>query len=1011
MVIKPHKKEGENIEGTLKFLETAYHISEKKYRELIDLIPLGIFEFDLKGIIAFLNPMGFEMLGYTQEDIDNGLSIFSFAPKMELTKVKKMMNALMMGETIEGQEYTALRKTGNSFPVMLYLYPIKEDNKVIGVRGVAFDLSKSKKIEEQLQELLTRYEIMVKAMPDLIFRFDSEGRFIDYHSGLTDELMLPPEEFIGKKITEINFPQNIADRGLEMIKKALRTGEIILDEYQLAYPHGICYYEARYIPIGKNEVLDIIRDITPVKTAHDTIRKIEIEKAVVLDSMSEMFAYFSPDMKLKWVNKSYADNLGINQLEIDGQKCCEIWHDRKIPCNACPVALAAQTGKPHEGEVQTPDGKYWHIRGYPVYDDSGTLVGLSEFCEDITDRKKALEELKLTQFSVDQNPDAAFWMEKDARLFYVNETACKSLGYSKEELLKLKVHDIDILFPVEIWEKHWEDMKENKVMTIESIHKTKEGEEFPVELMINYLEFDGKEYNCAFARNISSRKVDETKLRRAKEKAEEANRVKSDFISNISHEIRTPLNSIIGFSEMLTSHLADTRLKEYASSIRTAGNSLLMLINDILDLSKIEADRLEINPEPVNMRTIIMEVSQIFSVKVARKDLEFIVDVNEKVPELLLMDKIRIRQVLFNLIGNAVKFTDSGYIKLIVDVPNAVTTENGKVGLVICVEDSGVGIEEEYQEEIFSPFVQITRTNQKSLEGTGLGLSITKRLVEMMGGSIQLKSKAGKGASFTVIMDNVGIADNPSYNFDRWESSKTAFKSKQILLVDDSDINRRFVKDNLVESGMEVVEASHGAQGFEKAKKILPDLILLDIMMPVMDGYELMEKLKNDPELAGIPVIALTALAMKEDIDRISSSGFDGFLIKPFHIEELFEKMEGLLESRASILSLKSKEIKKPVQKNDKAYAQAISDALVKIDRDHLPLWKLANELKEFKSIRIFAEGIHETGKDSGIKLLVDYGDKLLMHCDNYDIEKIDRSLAAFPDYVKKMKEIAKNAM
>ena len=429
------------------------------------------------------------------------------------------------------------------------------------------------------------------------------------------------------------------------MQEALKTGEIVTDEMAFEGPDGISYYEARYIPIGKDEILDIIRDIT--------------------------------------------------------------------------------------------------------------------------ERKKATEVLKLTQFSVDQNADAAFWMGKDARFFYVNEAACVALGYSKDELLQMTVHDIDPLFPRESWEAHWKEIKERKRFSVESVHRAKDGREYPIELMINYLEFDGIEYNCAFARDITDRKQYEENLKHAKEAAEQSNKIKSEFISNISHEIRTPLNSIIGFSEMLTGHLENPRLKEYAGSIRTAGNSLLMLINDILD-----------------------------------------------VPELLMLDKIRIRQVLFNLIGNAVKFTKEGYIRLIVNLIDR-EYENGRIGLLIKVEDSGIGIPEESYEIIFDSFVQLDNMEGERLEGTGLGLSITRRLLEMMQGSISVESIPGEGSSFAVILNDVDVADRKIDQEGKYKDFRTIFYGKRILLVDDSEINRRFVKDNLEDCGVKVSEAEDGAEALE----------------------------------------------------------------------------------------------------------------------------------------------------------------------------------------------------
>lgn len=1006
MTKKTNKQADKNAKGVFRKLETAYGSSEQKYRDLIDLIPLGIFEYNLEGRITYCNPFGLELLGYTRKDVAEDITVFNIVVSDDIERAKENMQLLFRGEHHEGEEYTAVRKNGNTFPVMLYSYPIIDSGEVVGVRGVVFDLSKSRKIEQQLQEILTRYEIMLNAFPDIMFRFDKNGRFLDYNANSSDKLALQPQEFMGKKITQVNLPDELVRRGLKMIREALKTGEIVTDEYKIDFPDGTNYFEARYIPIGKEEVLDIIRDITPIKDAQDTIRQIGIEKAMVLDSMTEMFAYYSPDLKIRWVNKSYTENLGIEQEKLIGKKCHKYWYEGDSPCENCPVVKAAQTGQAQSAEIQCLDGRFLSVRGYPIFNEKGELSGLAEFCEDITVRKKALEALNLTQFSVDQSSDAAFWMRRDACFFYVNDAACKALGYTKEELLEMTAFDVDKHFRKEIWEDYWAEIKEKKTFAIESTHMTKDGHEFPVELIINFLEFDGKEYNCAFARDITDRKQYEENLKEAKERAEQANRVKSEFISNISHEIRTPLNSIIGFSEMLTGHVQDSRLKEYAASIKSAGNSLLMLINDILDLSKIEAGKLEINLGSVDLRSLITEISQVFAVKVALKNLDFVIDVQSEVPEYLLLDKARIRQVLFNLVGNAVKFTRSGFLRVVVSVSQGEKTGKDKLDLEIRVEDSGIGIPSEFHNEIFNSFIQVENKKNISTEGTGLGLSITKRLVEMMSGTIAVQSTAGEGSSFIVTLKDVSPADF-SGTLERNKDLSMAFlRGKKVLLVEDSEINRRFVKDNLQQSGILVVEAENGAVAMQKLKDTRPDLVLLDIMMPVMDGYEMVKKLKSSETLRGIPVIALTALAMKEDIERISGSGFDGFLIKPFHIGELFEKMNDLLAQGSKSESLQKMHNLESGSSYDRQFLNAVKAALKKINKRCLPLWKQANDLKEFKTIRAFATAIHETGIEFNIRLLVDYGDKLISYCDNYDIEKIDSSLASFPEYVKKMKEI-----
>jgi PAS domain S-box-containing protein len=1127
----PGKSFDKSPEGLIRSLEAAYRDSEKKYRELVDFIPLGIFEYDLEAHITYSNPRGMEMMGYTKEDLERKkVNISELVIPADHEKMKKRVRQLMKGKRLDGAEYTAIRKNGNTFPILLYSYPIAENEKITGIRGVVFDLTKSRLIEKQLHDVLTRYEVMLKSLPDLIFRFDKEGRFIDYHSSSSEKLMLKPEEFLGKLISEVDLPEVVRKQGMQKVKETLEKGRIIIDEYSLEGENGTEYYEARYIPISKDEVLDVIRDITDrvkaemalresekkfrdlyeniplgmfrttpggemllanpsllnmlgvknleeiqakgfpdlcreisydrsafiseiekngvvkgfessivlpggnilhirenarriddgsgnvyyegsveditaIRDAHSIIKQIEAEKAVVLDSMNEMFAYFSPDLRIKWVNKAYADKLGVDQSELIGSKCYEHWHGLSQPCNNCPVIKAARTGLPQSGEVSTPDGRYWYARGYPVFDDKGQLVGLSEFCEDITMRKQAVESLRLTQFSVDQSSDAAFWIEENGNFIYVNEAACRVLGYAREELLGMTVHDVDPNFPREVWADHWKQIRTEKQVNIESVHRTGDGREFPVELMINFIEFDGREYNCVFARDITDRKQYEENLRRAKDKAEEANRVKSDFISNISHEIRIPLNSIIGFSEMLANQLQEPRLREYASSIKSAGNSLLMLINDILDLSKIEAGRVEVSLESVDLRAVINEISQVFAPKVAKKRLDFFIDVQSGIPTFLMLDKVRIRQVLFNLIGNAVKFTDQGFIRVLAETRSQGVLPGGKIDLLITIEDSGIGIPHKYHDKIFNAFVQIGASGNQSLEGTGLGLSITRRLLEMMSGSIMVDSEPGKGARFVVSLQDVQIAEYESQKILEQEVAGASFRGRHILLVDDSAINRHYVRDNLLESGMTVSEADNGEKALQEAGKKKPDLILMDIMMPVMDGYKAVEMIRQDKSLAGIPVLALTALAMKEDIERITSSGFNDYLIKPFNIHDLYAKMGRFLPAgKRGKHAVSSRSLLD--QRNEETFISSVVAALDIIEKEHMPLWRHANEIKEFKSIRVFADGIQKTGVTHNIRLLVDYGDKLMAYCDNYDIERIDASLAGFPEYVEKMKEI-----
>jgi PAS domain S-box-containing protein len=347
---------------------------------------------------------------------------------------------------------------------------------------------------------------------------------------------------------------------------------------------------------------------------------------------------------------------------------------------------------------------------------------------------------------------------------YANKCVCEMLGYSQEELQKLTWNDLTYPDDLDACMVQFKRLLagEFNSYTMDKRFIKKNGSIIDVFLSVtahykNY-ETGAIDYIVVTFQDITARKRAEKELQIAKEAAESANRAKSEFLANMSHEIRTPLNAVIGFSDILAAKVTDEKHKGYLNSIQTAGKSLLTLINDILDLSKIEAGKLEIKSEPVNPQIIFTELQQIFSLKIAEKHLEFIIEIDDSLPTSLCLDETRLRQVLLNLIGNAVKFTESGYIKL---CAHQIDTENdhSKVDLLIAVVDSGIGIPLDQQNLIFESFKQQDGQSTRKYGGTGLGLAITKRLVEMMNGNISVDSEPGKGSCFEIALHEVKIAN------------------------------------------------------------------------------------------------------------------------------------------------------------------------------------------------------------------------------------------------------------
>ena len=363
-------------------------------------------------------------------------------------------------------------------------------------------------------------------------------------------------------------------------------------------------------------------------------------------------------------------------------------------------------------------------------------------------------------------------------------------------------------------------------------------------------------------------------LKYAKIEADKANDAKSEFLANMSHEIRTPLNAVIGISELLSNTIEDEKQQNYMKTINNAGNSLLLIINDILDLSKIESGKMELNFKPIKLHAIFKEIETIFMQEVQRKEIEFFVEIPNHIPEMILFDEIRIRQILLNLIGNAVKFTEKGYVKLSIQATPSIKRDK-HVDLHLSIEDTGIGIPENEKERIFQAFTQISGQSIKKYGGTGLGLSITKKLVEMMNGKISLESEVGKGSLFLLEFANVQIVDVQSLPEETESSYYWKYKhlGTTILVVDDNESHRIFLKELLSSIGIHVLQAESGCEAIKVCELEKPDLIISELVMPTMDGMDVFTKLRQNPLTSEIPIIALST-------DLPENSEFDGYLNK-----------------------------------------------------------------------------------------------------------------------------------
>jgi PAS domain S-box-containing protein len=398
-----------------------------------------------------------------------------------------------------------------------------------------------------------------------------------------------------------------------------------------------------------------------------------------------------------------------------------------------------------------------------------------------------------------------------------------------------------------------------------------------------------------FIADITERRQAELDAKAARQEAERANRSKSSFLANMSHEIRTPMNAILGFAGLLRDRLKGGEEREYLDIIADSGRGLLQIINDILDVSKVEAGKLQLVYSVVDPHRLLKEIETLFGQAARSKGVDLVLETPPDLPPAILADEARLRQILINLTGNAVKFTAKGRIRIAAHCSRPEGSEE-RVDLTIGVEDTGIGIPDQHKERVFDLFEQVEGAHQFQGGGTGLGLAISSQLARLMGGTIKVSDTPGGGATFTVLLKGVRLpAPGESKLVTHLEGEpRPRFKPARLLIADDNPLNRRMLRAWLTEFGFELVEAEDGAKALEAVRHAQPALVLLDLRMPAMDGRQIAQALRDAPETRDIPIVAISAAVMRDEREGFEAL-CDGFLAKPVDKGELIRLLARLL--------------------------------------------------------------------------------------------------------------------
>ena len=537
-------------------------------------------------------------------------------------------------------------------------------------------------------------------------------------------------------------------------------------------------------------------------------------------------------------------------------------------------------------------------------DIDGDLI-LHAVVRDITQRKQTEDQLSRLSIALEQSASAVVITDLNTRIEYVNQAFINSTGYSREEIIGQKPSILKSGHtPQATYDSMWAALDKGEYWQGELVNKSKQGQEFIHLTWISPIQQTNGTitHYLSVKEDITERKKNEVLLILAKERAEKLLKTKSQFLANMSHEIRTPMNAIIGFSELALLKDMPAEVNDYLKNINTASNNLLTILNDILDLSKLEAGKMGLNLSTFSVHNLHTTLHNLFINAAKSKGLVLNTDIASNVPEYLIGDNIRLRQVLTNLLGNAIKFTHQGEVTLSISLQQR---DDQQARLLFAVTDTGIGISAEQQNKLFLPFSQVDDGYARNFEGTGLGLVISQDLVQLMDSAIKVESKPSCGSCFsfelalpiaplsTVASIKSPLSTAPSV----LTTELKTLNDIKILVAEDDIFNQKIIEQVLTRLGASlIIIANDGSEALRALEQDSFDIVLMDLHMPIMNGFEAATEIRKRPHYAQLPVIALSASVTNEDRQRCLAAGMNDFIGKPINVNELLSTLDQWLQ-------------------------------------------------------------------------------------------------------------------
>jgi PAS domain S-box-containing protein len=825
--------------------------SEQKYRRIFDTASEGIWGQDANFATTFVNAHMAEMLGYTMEELD-GRKVTDFMFEQDIADhQQRLMNRSSLQQ--ETYERCFRRKDGTTLWTQISATPVTDDTgRFNGSFAMVTDITERKEAELRLRQALDFTEGVINAIPDILLEINDEGRYLNVWTRNPELLAAPKEDLIGKTANEV-LPPEAAAVAMAAIREADEKGYSLGNIIRLDLPQGTHWFEQSLskkpvqIPAGESRFIVLSRDITERMRIEQALRLREQFSQSLLRLSRKLEQAQNVGEALAAAQAEVAAMLGFTYLAV------YLLNDDKT-CLKVLASDGSLSDMIDEVSATLP------IAGDPLLEEivrSRDIIAIEDARTDPRTDKAIVEKLELRTLVNVPILLSGRHLGSISTGTHGEQGAHKPTAAEEEYLTTLASHMAVTLDRMSLLVE--------RTRAEDALRSHKE-----------HLE------------DIVQQRTDE--LRLARDEAEAANRAKSAFLANMSHELRTPLNAILGFSHLMRDD-AGLSPEQYKNLdiINHSGEHLLKLINDVLELTKIEAGKLQLESADFDLQGVVREVTEMMRLRAEQKGLQLQLDPSSRFPHYIKGDEARLRQILVNLVGNAVKFTDQGSVTVRLGTKN-----NVQQHLLLEVEDTGPGIGDEERIRLFQPFTQLPGGAARG--GTGLGLSIVRQFVQLMGGTITVDSTPGKGALFRVELP-LEEADAPATAAAGEGAQREVAglapgqPTYRILIAEDQRDNQLLLSRLMTDLGLEARVAENGAECVKLFQQWRPDLIWMDRRMPVMDGVEATRRIRQLPGGDKVKIVAVTASVFTEQQTELHEAGMDGLVSKPFRFEDIYNAL------------------------------------------------------------------------------------------------------------------------